>query len=222
MAWLDDRAWCHPKIVGLSSPAYRVWVNAILYSSGMELRGVLTDAHQRLIGATPKIRDELLVAGLWDGLVDGSVEIHDWEAHNGKRDDRKIKERERKRLSYQSRTFSAGESAEKTAENAQESRVLTSDRVTVVEPNGSTRAPRTRNVLWDTLTEIFGEPSTATARSLRGKVCVSLERAGATPDDVLKRARSWPRHFDNATLTETALEKHWDRLGRPPLRLERR
>lgn len=223
MAWLDDRAWCHPKVVGLSAPAYRVWVNAILYSSGMELRGVLSPAHQRLVGANPKVREELVDARLWDDHLDGGVQIHDWEEHNGRRDDRKVKERERKRLTYQSRSSRAGVSAEKSAEDAQESRVLTGDRVTVVEPNGSTRGDeRARNPIWDALVEVFGEPSTDTSRSLRGKVCSSLTRAGATPDEILKRAKSWPRHFENATLTELALEKHWDALGRPPLRLERR
>lgn len=79
-----------------------------------------------------------------------------------------------------------------------------------------------RNAVWDALVEVFGEPSTDTARSLRGKVCSSLTRAGATSDEVVARAKSWPRHFENATLTELALEKHWDALGRKPLRMERR
>jgi 5-methylcytosine-specific restriction endonuclease McrA len=82
-------------------------------------------------------------------------------------------------------------------------------------------APRKPNEIWDALAEVFGEPSTDTARSLRGKVCASLTRAGATPDELIARAKSWPRHFENATLTETALEKHWDKLGRPPLRAAR-
>jgi len=77
------------------------------------------------------------------------------------------------------------------------------------------------NPIWDSLTEVFGEAQTENARSLRGKVCRSLSSAGATPQDVVKRAKAWPRHFEGATLTETALEKHWTALGRPPLRLTR-
>lgn len=223
MAWLDDRAWAHPKIVGLTAPAFRAWVNGILYSSGMELRGVLAPAHQKLVGATSSIKQELIEAGLWDALIDGGVEIHDWNEHNARRDERKVKERERKRKEYQSRKSRAGETAEKPAEVAQESRVLTGDRVTVGEPNGSPAAgQRERNPIWDALVEVFGEPSTDTARSLRGKVCSSLTRAGATPEEIISRAKSWPRHFEHATLTETALEKHWDALGRRPLRLEQR
>lgn len=89
------------------------------------------------------------------------------------------------------------------------------------EPNGSSLA-RPRNELWDALTEIFGEPATKSAQTLRGKVYNSLAAAGAKPDEVLARARSWPKHFDNATLTEAALEKHWHTLARPPMRLEER
>ena len=79
--------------------------------------------------------------------------------------------------------------------------------------NGSTSRPR--NELWDALTEIFGDATTVTAQSRRGKIIRSLKAARASPDEIISRARSWPLHFDIATLTETALEKHWDTLGRP-------
>lgn len=78
--------------------------------------------------------------------------------------------------------------------------------------------PRARNGIWDALAMVFGEPTTRTNTSLRGRVAASLGEAGATPDQILDRARVWPLHFPGATLTETALEKHWDRLGRPVLR----
>jgi hypothetical protein len=78
--------------------------------------------------------------------------------------------------------------------------------------------PRRRDYVWDALAEIFGEPTTRTNQRLRGRIAASLRDAGATPDEILGRARAWPFHFPGATLTETALEKHWDRLGRPVLR----
>lgn len=77
---------------------------------------------------------------------------------------------------------------------------------------------RPRNEVWDALVEIFGEPTTESARTRRGKVCRSLTAARASPEEILRRARRWPRYFGDATLTDTALEKHWDALGRPPLR----
>ena len=75
-----------------------------------------------------------------------------------------------------------------------------------------------RNPVWEALAELFGEPTTESNRRLRGKITRSLKNAGATYQDIFERAMSWPYHFPGATLTETALEKHWDRLARPPLR----
>src|SRR5690606_36032856 len=77
---------------------------------------------------------------------------------------------------------------------------------------------RQRDEVWDALVELFGEPATDTNRKLRGKVVASLKRAGATYDEILRRAQSWPLHFESATLTESAPEKHWDRLGKPRMR----
>ena len=98
MAWVDDRIWCHQKLADLSDRAYRVLMNGIAYSSGFQTKGCLTVGHQRLIGATPKMRGELLTAGLWDENGDAGISIHDWDAHNGKRDERRTRDRERKRL----------------------------------------------------------------------------------------------------------------------------
>lgn len=103
MAWLDDRLWCHPKIVGLTDRAHRVYVDGITYSSGMSTKGRLTAAQQKLIGCAAKQRHELVAAGLWDLNGDGTtVLIHDWDEHNGKRDERRAKDRQRKRDARQS------------------------------------------------------------------------------------------------------------------------
>ncbi len=80
------------------------------------------------------------------------------------------------------------------------------------------RTPRPRDEVWDALAAIFGEPTTRSNRSLRNKITVSLREAGANYAEIHARAVTWPDHFPGATLTETALEVHWDRLGRPPLR----
>jgi hypothetical protein len=98
MAWLDDRFWCHPKVVGLTPLAYRAYVNGVTYCSGMGTQGRLDGAQQKLVGSSSKQRDELVTAGLWDMNGDGeTVVIHDWDEHNGKRDERRRKDRERKR-----------------------------------------------------------------------------------------------------------------------------
>lgn len=100
MAWLDDRLWCHPKFAGLSDHAFRVYVNALAYSSGFQLAGRLTRAQQDLCGVNDVTRDVLIMSRLWDADTtadDGSIVIHDWAEHNGKRDARRAADRLRKR-----------------------------------------------------------------------------------------------------------------------------
>jgi hypothetical protein len=97
MAWLDDRAWCHPKLVDLPPLAFKAYICSISYASGMNTRGVLTPAQQKLVGSNNRIKNVLLSAGLWDEKLQKNIEIHDWDAHNGKRDDRRAQDRERKR-----------------------------------------------------------------------------------------------------------------------------
>jgi hypothetical protein len=88
-------------------------------------------------------------------------------------------------------------------------------------PNPKTNGKVAADRIWDALTDIFGAPTTRSAETLRGKIVASLNSAGATPDEIVRRARTWPNHFDSATLTPTALEKHWDALGLPPMRRTR-
>jgi hypothetical protein len=99
MAWVDDRIWCHPKFTDLTPAAFASYVKALAYCSGMSTGGVLSSGQQTLLGSTSKVKQELLEAGLWDHVgPNGTVKIHDWEDHNSKRDERRRKDRERKRL----------------------------------------------------------------------------------------------------------------------------
>ncbi len=97
MAWLDDRAWCHPKLTRLSDRALRVWVSGLCYSAGFGTKGRLEDVHQKLIGTTEKAKRELVSIGLWHDVENGAVLIHDWDEHNDKRDAKRASDRERKR-----------------------------------------------------------------------------------------------------------------------------
>jgi hypothetical protein len=96
MAWLDDRVWSHPKFADLTAHAFRAYVYGVCYSSGFGTRGKLTPGMLTTIGAKPAMCRELITAGLWDEDPPG-ISIHDWDEHNGKRDDRRERDRERKR-----------------------------------------------------------------------------------------------------------------------------
>jgi hypothetical protein len=98
MAYIDDRAWCHPKLTDLPKATRWVWASSIMYASGFGTRGVLTRGQQEQIGSTPAVRKQLVAARLWDMNGDGeTIHVHDWDDYNGKRDERRRKDRERKR-----------------------------------------------------------------------------------------------------------------------------
>jgi hypothetical protein len=112
MAWVDDRIWCHPKFTALTPSAFTVYIKGLAYSGGMATKGRLDREVQRMLGATAAIKNELVGARLWDLNGDGvSVEIHDWAEHNGKRDERRAADRERKRREREARK-SAGQDAD--------------------------------------------------------------------------------------------------------------
>ena len=72
-------------------------------------------------------------------------------------------------------------------------------------------AKRKRNEIWDTLVELFGEPS-PNRRSIYGRVCQYLTDAGATPELIRQRATRIVTDWGPETLTLTSLEKHWSRF----------
>lgn len=115
MAWLDDRIWCHPKVMNVPREARWEYAAAICYSSGFGTSGHLSAGQLAIIECAAKDRDLLVKVGLWDDAGDGGIRIHDWDEHNAKRDKRRADDRERKRRSRAKDTdVSAGQVADKT------------------------------------------------------------------------------------------------------------
>jgi len=83
--------------------------------------------------------------------------------------------------------------------------------------SGFALSARQTNPVWDALL-VLGEPTTASAKRVRGKVVAELTDAAATPEQIHDRIQAWPFHFDDATLTDLALAKHWSTLALPPAR----
>lgn len=74
--------------------------------------------------------------------------------------------------------------------------------------------PRKRNAVWDAFVEVFGyEPLTQSEIRLWGKLTWSLARAGATHESLLHAAHEFHKEFPTASLTPTALEKHYSRYA---------
>lgn len=222
MSWLriDDGFPSHPKLQGWTPAQKWALVELFCYCARHKTEGyVPSDLSLLPRAVTGRLLSLAEDSGVLDRDEDDCLIVHDWQRYNPsdvtaaermKRMRERNAERNAKRNGTRNKPVTP--SVTTHARDPVPSPAVTADAVTALRP---------RNELWDALTEVFGEARTETAKSLRGKVVRSLAQAGATPDEVLSRARSWPSHFDSATLTETALEKHWDALGRKPLRMPR-
>lgn len=72
--------------------------------------------------------------------------------------------------------------------------------------------PRRRNPHWDALATILEyEPLTQSEIKLWGKLTYSFKLAGATPESMAFAAAEYKKEFPTASLTATALEKHYSR-----------
>ena len=95
------------------------------------------------------------------------------------------------------------------------------------EPDTDTQLAE-RDSVWDffTHTDTFAMP--AATKDQQRRVGKAVREVRAQMPDVggyrnewellIARARAWPQHFPNATLTPEAYTKHFVALGRPPLR----
>lgn len=92
MSWvrIDDRAWCHPKLVALSAPAVRLWVWALCWSAQHETDGLIKLAALSILGGTKRVAAELVSAGLWDIRDDGWM-VHDFLDWNPSAEERREK-----------------------------------------------------------------------------------------------------------------------------------
>jgi hypothetical protein len=80
MTWvrLEDNMIDHPKIIGLSDRAFRLWITSLSYASRHETDGKLDrKIAERLLARGLGARKELLEAGLWDENGTGYY-IHDY------------------------------------------------------------------------------------------------------------------------------------------------
>jgi hypothetical protein len=108
MSWvrIDDKAWSHPKLAGLSGNAVRLWLFALCWCNQQESDGRVPATMLRIFGASPKVAAELVAAGLWETAEDG-WQFHDYLNYQPSREqltaqrnatrDRVTKHRERER-----------------------------------------------------------------------------------------------------------------------------
>lgn len=95
---------------------------------------------------------------------------------------------------------------------------------TAKPPATKPRKPREPDLVWDAVMTACAVDVTAITDSARGaynKAVWDLKRAGATPDEIARRAALYRIHYTDAALTPTALARHWAEVAEPPRRLAR-
>jgi hypothetical protein len=73
-----------------------------------------------------------------------------------------------------------------------------------------------RDLIFETLAEVCGidwRGLTSSARGSLNSAVKELKAVGATPDEIRRRAQNYRLDMPLATLTPTALAKHWPRMG---------
>lgn len=85
-AQIDTEALTHPKVLGLSDAAFRVWVASLAYCQRHLTDGALPEACLVALGVrvVPKMVEELLGRRLWDRTDDG-YQVHDYLQWNTSR-----------------------------------------------------------------------------------------------------------------------------------------
>jgi DNA-binding transcriptional ArsR family regulator len=88
--------------------------------------------------------------------------------------------------------------------------------VTVSEPEDKNLAATPKkDLLFEAVAEACGIRLDALTRSARGQLNAAtkeLRDIGATPEQVAGKAKAWRKQYEGATLTPTALTKHWAAL----------
>ncbi len=82
MSWvrIDDKAMTHPKIVGLSDKAFRLWVWGLAYCQQHLTDGLIPIA--ALPAGSGRIAVVLVLARLWDAIDAGGWIVHDYTDWN--------------------------------------------------------------------------------------------------------------------------------------------
>ncbi len=222
MSWvrLDDGMSEHPKIIGLSNGAFRAHIRGLCYCARH-----LTDGHVPAPAAKQwgsRAITELVAGGVWRETKAG-YEIHDYLDWNPSRDE--AEELKRKRAEAGRRGGSRSKPSSKTEANASDMSEAKRNPVPVPVPSFDETHPvspklpaiRPRNAQWDGLVDVFGYHPDKDDQPLWGRLANRLDRMGATQDSITEAARRYRIDMPTASLTPTALVKHYQRLMARPV-----
>lgn len=237
MSWLriDDKFTQHPKVLSLNDREFRVHLSALCYCAEYKTDGTIPESAWRLLGVTAKLADRMVAFGVWD-YEDGFYSIHDFHKYNPV--DPTAADRQRR--FKQSRSGNGVGNGQITDEsrngNGEGNGPHASASAPVPVPSPSPkdrevanapslaaavatpskpRKPREPDLVWDAVADECGPVTTKTAQTLRGQIVRDLKAAGATPNEIHRRAKLLRQRWPDADLTDTSLRKHWDKADLP-------
>lgn len=210
--------WLLGKVRPRAYEVYGALAAYVNYESGETFVGVKTIAE--LLGCS-----EDTVSNSIRELVEfGAVEVEERFTETGRRTTNLYTLRYTRESSGEVPREDAGDVSREDAGTLNETQRDETQR-NELAPSGA----RARNPYWDWLVERFDLTAvTPQQRKRIGRLvreiiaCLPVLEYDEAIEELDRRARTWPDHFPGATLTPEAYAKHFDALGRPPLRGDRR
>lgn len=230
MTWvkIDDGMIDHPKIIGISDRALRLYLFGLCYSSRHLTDGFVPEQIARQFGR--KFPAELVKAGLWDD-ADSGYKVHDY----GEYQPTAAAVKEQRNHTKQRVSAWREKQARKTPRNAPRNAVTNSVRNAVSNappvpdpipsidehpegcPSPRTPKPRPRNEQWDALEAVFGYRPKGSEAALWGRLVVQLREFGATVETVEEAARRYRADMPTVSFTPSGLVKNYQRLIAAPI-----
>lgn len=219
MTWLklDDGFATHPKIIALSDAAFRAYIAGLCHAGRYLTDGGIAKKTLPTL-AKPRVKNELIEAGLWRQTSAGIV-IHDFLVYNPPKaevEEKRAKTTERVRDWRQRNTVSndVGNSVTSRGEEKDVTLLVTPPPSRPVPKSVSSTKKRVPDELWEALETAMGRaPETEIERKRWNAALKELRDAGAIPEDVEARAGQYRREWPDVELTPHGLAANWSRFG---------
>lgn len=235
MAWVkvSDDFYDHPKFLTLPPAAVGLWVTGLAWSNRNLTDGLIAFAALARLGYGRETAEHLELAGLWELGPDGWI-IHDYLAFQPSADD--IRNRTDRIATIRAEAGRKGAESRwqhgkphgkaKASDSKPMAKPKQTDgpnpnpvpkKVKTLAPNPlAQEGSRPPDPLWDAVCLACGIEQadlTNRSRAATNGAVGDLRRARADPAEVPGRAGRWAKMFPGATLTPSALAKHWPQLN---------